>query len=191
MRTRITPFSPSARPFALGLAALAMAVGGCSSSQNAEGDKPTPTIDTVVRNETTATARVTLTLGTKSNEAGFYDLVEEGAERVIPVGQVASVSVDEPSGWFRKPDVSRMVPRLRIESWEPTWSRPSVHWFEVLGPVPQTIRLTSDGAGTSMSMEVASLEPRTPVRPIPEQHWPAADRREHGTRMAGAGADSE
>lgn len=135
-------------------------------------------VKTVTRNASPWAWVATLQSGVKS-EAGTAVTNRSTGDRVL-VGpeQANPVEVKRQPSWILTDrDRADQVVRVRLERRVETWSEPEVFWFEVLGPMPAQLTITtpvrSDGAVTP---KLVGSNPPSPIAAVPKSRYPSDDR---------------
>ncbi len=155
---------------AVGVASLTPA--GCAAKRKA---RESQSVDrtyarTSFINDSGTSVRVTVVIGERTKTPpGVGSTYRAQPQLILPGGTYAAlVQERKPYGvGFLFPDNQDLVVRFKVESAGATWEPTQVAWYEVVGPVPESIRLLPNQAGA------AGVQPSTGrVDIVPREWWP-------------------
>ena len=123
-------------------------------------------------NQSSRPVRVQVVVGERSDAPPGMGSSFVGQPQVIAPGgtYMALVQETKPYGvGFLFPDNQLLVVRFKVESAGATWEPVSAAWYEVVGALPEMIRITDDGEGGAPGAAADAGR----IERVPRDWWPA------------------
>ena len=160
---------------ALGAAFVAaglLPVSGCAAkrkSREAQSVERTYA-KTAFINDTGASVRLSIVIGERTSTPPGIGSTYHAEPQLITPGSTYAALVQEKKPYgvgFLFPDNQELVVRFKVESAGATWEQSQFAWYEVVGAMPESIRLVPNQAGAP------GVQPSTGrVEVVPREWWP-------------------
>ncbi len=153
-------------------AALLAPASGCAAKRKARESQSVARIyaKTAFVNDTDAAIRLSIVIGERiATPPGIGSSLRAEPQLIPPGGTYAAlVQEKKPYGvGFLFPDNQDLVVRFKVESAGATWEPQQLAWYEVVGAMPESIRLVPNPAGPP---GVTASTGR--VEMVPREWWP-------------------
>lgn len=156
---------------AVAAAALSSAPG-CAAKRKAREAQSVARIyaKTAFINDTDAAIRLSIVIGERTTAPPGIGSSLRAEPQLIPPGGTYAALVQERKPYgvgFLFPDNQDLVVRFKVESARATWEPQQLAWYEVVGAMPESIRLVPNPAGAP-GVTVATGR----VEMVPREWWP-------------------